>query len=162
MADSIVVDVIRARFAGPEQMQDAVGRLSVSGFDRADLGVAEPNAIEGGTKPASTDADARQARTLGASTAASAAGMAAAGVVVASGGAALPAVAAAAAAGAAAGGAAFAGHKAADDAEQHDRDVKASAGELVLTVRSTSPAKTAQAETLLRAAGATDIVREET
>lgn len=154
---------VRATFANPDQMQDAVSRLSVSGFDRADLSLPSPALVEGtetpeaGTKPASTESDARQARTLGASMAATAAAMAAAGVTVATGGAAAPAVAAAVVAGGAAGGSVFAIHGAADKMEQNDRDTRAATGNLVLAVRAPTDAKRAEAEAILRASGATSI-----
>jgi hypothetical protein len=154
---------VRATFADSSKMQDAVSRLSVAGFDRADLSLPSPGLVQGaetpedGTKPASTDADARQARTLGASTAAAAAAIAAAGITVATGGAAAPAVAAAVVAGGAAGGSVFAVHGTADHMEQEDRDIRAAHGDLVLAVRATSEAKRYQAETILRAAGATEI-----
>jgi hypothetical protein len=154
---------LRATFASPEQMQEAINRLPLSGFDRADLSLPSPRYVEGketpeaGTKPASTEADARQSRTLGASTVASVAAMAAAGVTVATGGAAAPAVAAAALVGAAAGGAVFAGHDVANRLEQLDRDERAETGHLVLAVRVPTEQKRAEAEAVLRAAGATDI-----
>jgi hypothetical protein len=150
---------VRATFASSDQMQDAVSRLSLSGFDRADLSLPSPGLLDGtetteaGSKPASTEPDARQARTLGASTAAAAAALAAAGVTVATGGAAAPAVAAAAVAGAAAGGSVFAAHSAADQSEQRDRDDRAATGELILAVRAGSEAKRAEAAAILGAAG---------
>jgi len=154
---------VRATFASPDQMQDAVSRLSLSGFDRADLSLPSPGLVHGaetpeaGTKPASTDTDARQARTLGASTAAAAAALAAAGVTIATGGAAAPAVAAAVVAGGVAGGSVFAVHGAADEMEQNDRDTRAASGNLILAVRATTDVKRSEAETILRAAGATNI-----
>jgi hypothetical protein len=154
---------VRATFASADQMQGAVTKLSMCGFDRADLSLPSPALVEGtetpesGTKPASTDEDARQARTLGASTAAAAAAMAAAGITVATGGAAAPVIAAAALAGGAAGGSVFAVHRAADQVEQSDRDDKARSGDLVLAVRTPTEAKQSEAVALLRAAGATDI-----
>jgi len=154
---------VRATFASADQMQDAVSRLSVSGFDRADLSLPSPGLIQGtetpeaGTKPAATEADARQARTLGASTAAAAAALAAAGVTVATGGAAIPAVAAAVVAGAAAGGSGFAVHGAAGRTEQQDRDRRAATGDLVLAVRATTDAKQSEAAAILLASGATAI-----
>ena len=133
---------VRATFADADRMQDAVSRLSVSGFDRADLGLAPVREASGSdlaaeAKPPSTEEDARQARILGASTAGAAA-----------------AIAAAVVAGGAAGGAAFAVHGAINQAEQHDRDAKAAAGTLVLTVRARTETKQSQAEAILRAAGA--------
>jgi hypothetical protein len=144
-------------------MQDAADRLSLSGFDRADLSLPSPGLIEGtetpeaGTKPASTEADSRQARTLGASTAAAAAALAAAGVTVATGGAAGPALAAAVVAGGAVGGSVFAVHGAAGQMEQRDRDARAANGELVLAVRVPTDTKRSEAEAILRASGATSI-----
>jgi len=154
---------VRATFARADQMQDAVSRLSMAGFDRADLSLPTPGLIEGtetpegGSKPAATESDARQARTLGASTAASVAAMAAAGITVATGGAAAPAVAAAVLAGGAAGGSVFAIGKAATGSEQADRNAKAASGNLVLAVRATTDAQRSKAETIMREAGATDI-----
>jgi hypothetical protein len=154
---------VRATFANADQMQDAVSRLSMSGFDRADLSLPSSASLDGqatpesGSKPASTESDARQARTLGASVAASAAALAAAGVTVGTGGAAAPAVAAAVAAGGVAGGSVFAVHGAANRSEQKDRDDHAARGDLVLAVRATTSAKQSEAEGILRSAGATKI-----
>jgi len=154
---------VRATFADASRMQDAVSQLSVSGFDRADMSIVTPALARGetisesDTKPAATDEDARQMRTLGASTAAAVAALAAAGVTVATGGAAAPAVAAAVVAGGAAGGSVFAGHRAADRSEQRDRDERAAAGELILAIRAVTGAKRMEAAALLRAAGATHV-----
>ena len=161
MNDATEPRQVRAAFADGDRLQDAVSRLSTSGFDRAEMslpsaaGVSNDLAAE--AKPASTEADARQLRTLGASLAGTAAALAAVGVTVASGGAAAPAVAAAVAAGGVAGGTTFAVHGAADKAEQKDRDARAEAGDLVLTVRTRTAAMRSQAEAILRAAGAMDI-----
>jgi outer membrane lipoprotein SlyB len=154
---------VRATFATPEKMQDAVSRLSMSGFDRADLSLPSERLVEGqetpeaGTKPASTEMDARQSRTLGASTAASVAALAAAGATVATGGAAAPALAAAAVAGGVVGGAVFAGHDVANRVEQLDRDERAQTGHLVLAVRTPTESKRSEAEAILRSAGASEI-----
>jgi hypothetical protein len=162
-ASIITLREVRATFANSAQMQDAVSRLSMSGFDRADLSLPSPGLVQGmetpeaGTKAASTDTDAQQARTLGASTAAAAASMAAAGIAIASGGAAVPALVAAAVAGGAAGGVAFAAHHTADITEQADRDNRATNGDLVLAVRATTEENRSEAEAILLAAGATDI-----
>ena len=154
---------LRATFASPDQMQNAVSKLAVSGFDRADMSVpSEPTGAEGATlesasKPASTQEDAQQMRTLGASTAATVAAMAAAGVTIATGGAAAPAIAAAVVAGGAAGGGIFAATGAANNSEQESREDRAASGTLVLTVRTPTTAKRAEAEAILQAAGATGI-----
>jgi len=152
---------VRASFASADRMQDAVGKLSISGFDRANIsrpsaGPADSSlAVE--SQPAFTEADARQSRTLGASIAGAAGALAAAGVTVATGGAAAPAVAAAVVAGGAAGGATFAVHGASNQVEQDERDARAADGDLILTVVTPDSAKQAQAEAILREAGATKI-----
>jgi hypothetical protein len=154
---------VRGNFASSEQMQEAIQRLSASGFDRADLSVPEVAAParrstpESGAMPADTDDDARQARTLHTSTAAAMAALAGAGITVATGGAAAPAVAAAVAAGAAVGGATYAVSSAANDQEQAEVDVRASMGRLILSVRAPTAAKRSEAEAILRGSGATDL-----
>jgi hypothetical protein len=154
---------VRGTFPNSEQMQEAIQRLSVAGFDRADLSVPEANAPlerstpESGAMEADTEDDARQARTLHTSTAAAMAALAGAGVTVATGGAAAPAVAAALAAGAVAGGATYAVSSAANEQEQAERDMRASMGRLILSARAPTTAKRSEAETILRDTGATDV-----
>jgi hypothetical protein len=148
---------VRAKFARSDQMQDAVSRLSVSGFDRSAISLPSSERETVGAKPAFDEADSRQVRTLGASTAAAAAAIAAAGVTVATGGAAAPAVAAAVMAGGAVGGSVFAMQAAASGREQHDRDAKAEDGALILSVRASSVAQRSEAAAILQATGATDI-----
>lgn len=160
-----IADVVtlRGTFPGADVMQDAIERLMVSGFDRADLSLpngASPSvdrAPDSGARSADTEEDARQARTLHTSGAAAIAALAAAGITIGAGGAAAPAVAAAVAAGAAAGGAMFAASTAANNAEQEHRDVAAAQGALILSVRVPAPAKQPRAEAIMRAAGATRI-----
>lgn len=153
------VHEVRAHFADSERMQDAISRLSVAGFDRADISLPDPVDLgpDSGAQAADTEEDARQARTVHTSGVASAAAIAAAGITVATGGAALPAAAAAIAAGGLLGGATWAASSAANADTQADRDAKAASGLLVLSVRAPTPAKRAEAETLLRQAGGTDI-----
>ncbi|HUN41388.1 MAG TPA: hypothetical protein VMU81_13940 [Acetobacteraceae bacterium] len=157
------VHEVRGVFSSTEHMQTAIQRLSVSGFDRADLAVpesaapAERSTPESGALPADTDDDARQARTMHTSTAASIAALAGAGVTVATGGAAAAAAAVAVAAGAAVGGATYAVSSAANDQEQAELDTRAALGKLMLSVRVPNEAKRSEAERILRAAGATDI-----
>jgi hypothetical protein len=152
---------VRATFADPDAMQDAVARLETSGFDRADLSLPEVAppleraTPEAGAKEVDTEEDARQARTLHTSSAAAAVGLAAAGVVVASGGAAVPAVAAAVVGGGVAGGIAYALSSASNASEQMDREQKAARGALILSVRTPDTAKRVEAVEILRAAGGT-------
>jgi hypothetical protein len=154
-----VLREVRAKFARPDQMQDAVGRLSVAGFDRADLSLPtdRPESLDVSPKPASTAEDAQQMRTLGASTAASVAAVAAVGITVATGGAAAPAAVVALAAGGIVGGAAYAAQGSANHAEQRDRDTRAASGDLVLAVRAATDAKQFDAATILREAGGVQI-----
>jgi hypothetical protein len=151
------------RFSSSDQMQDAIGRLTLLGFDRADLAILE-GAVAGGTptvgaeaKTAYTDEDAQQARTLHVSGAATVAALAGAAITIGTGGVAAAAVGVALAAGAAAGGGAFAATTVANEDEQRDRDGKASTGALVLTVQIKNAELQAKAEAALRDAGATDI-----
>jgi outer membrane lipoprotein SlyB len=154
---------VRACFRDVDAMDRAVAALEMSGFDRADLSLPEPmpsaaeNTPEAGAKPVDTEEDARQARTLHTSAAASLAGMAAAGVVIATGGAAAPAVAAAAAGAGLAGGLAYGMSSAVNRDEQIDRDQRASAGELILSVHASSAEKREQAKAILREAGGTEL-----
>ena len=148
---------LRATFATPEQMQDAVTRLTMSGFDRADISLPEEGSDTRRAAPASTEEDARQIRTLGASTAATVGALAAAGITVATGGAAAPVIAAAVLAGGAAGGATFAATGAANSAEQESREHRSRTGTLVLTVRAVTAERQSSAENILREAGASQV-----
>jgi hypothetical protein len=155
---------VQGHFRDSATLQRAVDKLSMAGFDRADLSLPEPSADgratpETAARPADTEADARQFRTVQTSTAAAAAAMAAAGITLATGGAAAPAVAAAVAAAGVAGGGIFAVSSAVNAGEQNTRDTDAAAGMLVLSVRAPTPARQEQAEAILLAAGGTDLVR---
>ena len=154
---------VRARFNDADMMDRAVARLEMSGFDRADLSLPEAMPVrsedtpDAGAKPVDTEQDARQARTLHTSAAASIAGMAAAGVVIATGGAAAPAVAAAAAGAGLAGGLAFGASSAANSDGQLDREQRAAVGELILSVRASSADKREHALAILREAGGVEV-----
>jgi hypothetical protein len=154
---------VRATFATPDLMQNAVTRLEMSGFDRADLSLPEvtrPDEFatpESSAKPADTEEDARQARTLQTSAAAAVAAMAAGGAVIATGGAVAPALAAAVVGGGMFGSAAYAISSASNSEEQEDRERKAATGTLVLSVRAPSEAKRADAEAIFRSSGATSV-----
>lgn len=154
---------VRARFSSAEAMHTAIERLEASGFDRADLSLPElhpppeRSTPESGAKPADTEEDARQARTMHVSTAAAIAGMAAAGAVIGTGGAVAPAVAAAVLGGGAVGGATFAISSAVNSSEQREREQRAAEGTLVLSVRTPDEAKRTEAQAILRAAGAEEV-----
>jgi hypothetical protein len=155
---------VRARFADSAHMQEAISQLTMAGFDRADLSLpeveppAERSTPESGAEVPDTDEDARQARTVHTSTAAAAAALAAAGITAATGGAALPAVVAAVAAGGLVGGGTYAASSAANAVTQNERDTRAEAGTLVLSVRAPTQAKRSRAEAILLAAGGMDCV----
>jgi hypothetical protein len=152
---------VRAWFPSAELLNEAVVKLGLAGFDRADLALPEANATpekELAATPAHTDADARQARTLATSMAAAAGAMLAGGVIVATGGAAAAAALGAVAAGGGAGVLAGAIGTTAKDVEQTDRERKAASGELILAVRAPTPERRDLAKSIVRDAGATEIV----
>ena len=150
-------------FDSSEKMADAMQRLELAGFARADLSLPEANpplrrsTPESGAKPPDDESDAETARTLHTSGAASVAALAAAGITIATGGAAAPAFGAALGAGAAAGGATYAVTRHLDDQEQQDRDAKAAKGQLLLSVRVLDAARRSEAEGILRDAGALEV-----
>jgi hypothetical protein len=150
---------VRATFTDPEAMQDAVSRLESAGFDRADLSLPEAAppleraTPEAGAKPADTESDARQARTLHVSGAASAMALAAAAAVIGTGGSVLWAVAAEVVGAAIVGGIAYLLSSAANRNEQMDRERKAVTGTLILSVRAPTSGKRSEAEMILHACG---------
>jgi isopropylmalate/homocitrate/citramalate synthase len=154
------IQEVQGIFPSDAALQDAVGRLTRAGFDRAaiSLPAANPPAAEAtpsaGAENPVTEDDTRQARTLGSSMAATAGAMVGAGVVVATGGAAVAAVAAAAGLGLVAGGAA---HTAAPTVQDDARDAAAAAGELVLSATAHDPDAVLKATAAMQAAGATRV-----
>jgi hypothetical protein len=150
---------VRATFSDPGAMQEAVSRLERAGFDRADLSLPDVAAPfqratpEAGAKPADTESDARQARTLHVSGAASAMALAAAAVVIGTGGSILWAVVAAVGGAAIVGGIAYLLSSVANQSEQEDRERKAATGTLVLEVRAPTSAKRSEAQMILQACG---------
>jgi hypothetical protein len=159
------IDEVQAIFPTDAALQDAVGRLTRSGFDRAALSLpaASPDGAtatpEQGAANPDTEDDSRQLRTLGSSTAATVGAAIGAGLTVATGGAALPAVAAAAALGLVAGGGVFAASSAVSGAEHDRREDAGHAGALVLAVNLRDAAEAPKAEAAMREAGATRVER---
>ncbi|GAN77405.1 hypothetical protein [Acidisphaera rubrifaciens] len=141
-------------FPSETALRDAVARLSLAGFDRAELSV--PSGVAGmDAAPPQTEVDQRQARTLGTSMAASSGAMVGAGLAAAAGIAVAPIAAAAVVGGLAAGaiaGAAASGAKSAEDASEQQR---AAAGQLILTVRLRDRAQQGEVERAFKEAGAT-------
>ncbi len=157
------IQEVQGIFPSDAALQDAVGRLTRSGFDRAaiSLPAANPEASDAtptaGAQDPNTEDDTRQSRTLQSSMAATVAAMAGAGVTVATGGAALVAAAAAAGLGIAAGGAVSAAHSAMDASQSQGRDDAAAAGQLVLSVSANDPDAVMKATMAMQAAGATRV-----
>jgi hypothetical protein len=155
-----------AVFANDAALEDAVSRLTLAGFDRADLSlpVAEPGSNEATPETSATavntDTDRRQARTLATSTAASAAAIGAAGLAVATGGAAAAVIAAAAIGGGAAAAAANAIGQGGEGIVRANHEMAGEAGELRLSVRIASPERRAVAEKALRGAGGRQVASE--
>ena len=160
---SETVQEVQGRFPTDAAMQDALARLTLAGYDRADFSLPDdqkssltntPN--EGAENP--TDAiDKAQLRTMGTSMAGYAGAAAVAGATLATGGAAGLAVAAAAAVGIGSGLAANAAGQAVDASDVADRDAKGAAGHLILAVRTRSDAKAAEVSEIMRQAGAADV-----
>jgi hypothetical protein len=151
---------VQGVFPSDAALQDAIGRLTRAGFDRAALSLpalhpspadATPSA---GAQNPNTEDDTRQSRTLHSSMAASVGAMVGAGVTVATGGAAAVAAAAALGLGVAAGGAVSAAHMAADAAQSHDRNQAASQGELVLSAAAPTAGEVEKARFAMQEAGA--------
>lgn len=158
-----VTEVI-AVFPHDGALEDAISRLTLAGFDRADLSLpaAEPSADQAtpGTSatPVYTDTDRRQARTLGTSMAAAAAAIGAAGLTAATGGGALAGIAAAAIGGGAAAAATNTIGQGTEGIVQANREMAGETGELRLSVRAASSELKAVAESAMRAAGGQQII----
>ncbi len=157
------VEEVQGIFPSDAALQDALGRLRMVGFDHADLSLpatspavsdATPN--QGAADPLTED-DSRQMRTMGTSMAGTIGAFAAAGATVATGGAAAVVIAAAAAVGAGSALAANAVGTAAKDGQEETRNEAAGRGELVLAVHAPTPEKRADAERIMREAGATSV-----
>ncbi len=158
------MDEVRGTFPSDSTLQDGIARLSLAGFDRADISVPDAAPSLAGATPEqaaenpNTEDDSRQARTLHTSMAASVGAMAAAGAVIATGGAALPAVAAAIAGGAGLGAAVQGVSGATDKAQHAEREQAASRGELLLSVRLRDATRRPLAEAAMREAGASRVM----
>ncbi len=157
---SDTIQEVQGVFPNDRALQDAIGRLTRTGFDRAALSLPAANPAHADATPShgaenpNTEDDMRQSRTLQSSMAASVGAMVGAGVTIATGGAAALAAAAALGLGAAAGGAVSAAHMAVDASQSQDRDAAAAAGELVLSVATPGPSEIAKARTAMQDSGA--------
>ncbi len=157
------IQEVQGIFPSDAALQDAIGRLTRVGFDRAALSLPAPNPSAAEATPTqgaddpNTEDDIRQTRTMQTSMAATAAAFVGAGVVAATGGAALLAVGAAAGLGLATGGAVEGAHIAANNAYSDKRNASAAAGELVLSATAHDPDAVMKATQAMQQAGATRV-----
>jgi hypothetical protein len=154
---------VQGIFPNDAALQDAIGRLTRAGFDRAaiSLPAANPRAEQAtpsaGADNPNTEDDTRQSRTLQTSMAASVGAMAGVGVTIATGGAAALAAAAALGLGALAGGAVSAAHQVADAAQDERRDARAATGTLVLSATAHDSDAVLKATSAMQQAGASRV-----
>jgi hypothetical protein len=157
------IQEVQGIFPSDAALQDAIGRLTRAGFDRASLSLPAANPLPSQATPAAgaenpnTEDDTQQSRTLHSSMAASVGAVVGAGVTVATGGVAAVAAVAALGLGAAAGGAVSAAHMAADAAQSQHRDAAAAAGQLVLSAAAPDDEAVAKARAAMQEAGASRV-----
>jgi hypothetical protein len=154
------IQEVQGIFPNDAALQDAIGRLTRAGFDRAALSLptASPAYEDAtpsfGAENPTTEDDMRQTRTLQSSMAATVGAMVGAGVTVATGGAAALAAAAALGLGAVAGGGVAAAHMAVDSSQSQDRDDAAANGALVLSATAHDADTVRKAQLGMQEAGA--------
>ncbi len=157
------VDEVQGIFASDAAMEDAMAKLTLAGFDRADFSLPVTNPAHGAATPEQgaatplTDTDLRQVRNMGTGMAGTIGAFAAAGATIATGGVAGVAIAAAAAVGVGSALAANAVGTAAKTSQAEEHEAVAKAGQLVLAVHVTTAARQADAERIMQAAGATNV-----
>ena len=150
---------LQGRFPNDAAMQDAISRLTLLGFDRADFSIPDPDAAQtpDAAAPAPSAIDSTQVRTMASGMTGTAAGIAV-GAAVATAGLAAPLVAAVAGVSAIGAVAATTGiGVTADQAGVAARDQLGAAGKLVLAVRLRDAASAQPAEAAMRDAGALDV-----
>jgi hypothetical protein len=151
---------VQAVFGSDAQLQEGISKLTLAGFDRAEISLphAQPMAQnatpEAGADTPMTEEDNAQMRTIHTSMAGTVGALAAAGVTVATGGAAAVVIGAAVAVGAGAGAIAHGLSHAADTVQHEEREDQAKKGELVLSVLARDEAHERMAIDALRDAGA--------
>lgn len=153
------VQEVQGYFPNDAALQDALGRLTLAGYDRADFSLPEEQPErqampDSGAENPTDDIDKAQVRTMSTGMMGFAGAAAAAGVTIATGGAAALAAGVAAAAAAGAGAATSAVSHAADQAAVDERNRRGAAGTLILAVRTRTPEAVQQVSALLREAGA--------
>ena len=154
------VQELQAYFPNDATLQDAMGRLTLIGFDRADLSLPDVHTVEATpdeAASATSDIDTKQIRTMAAGFAGSTAGVAVA-ATLATGGLAAPLVAVGAGLSALGAAAATTGvGVVSEQAGTSERDRLGAEGKLILAVRLREPQQAAQATEALNAAGATKV-----
>lgn len=154
------VHEVQGHFPNDATLQDALGRLTLQGYDRADFSLPEEQPAGTHTTPNESaenptdDIDKTQLRTMGTGMAGFAGAAAVAGATIATGGAMGVAALAAGVIGAGAAAAAQAGGRAADQAVTDERDRRGAAGTLILAVRTRSAEQADEVVRLMREAGA--------
>src|SRR4051812_18964587 len=157
------VQEVQGRFPDDATLQDALSRLTLAGYDRADFSLPEeqpagsPTTPNEGQNAATDDIDKTQLRTLGSGMAGFAGASAVAGATIATGGAAGLATLAAAAVGLGAAAAATGIGKAVDQADVDARNRRGAFGKLILAVRTRSGEQAGQVSEIMRQAGATEV-----
>ena len=157
------VHEVQGHFPNDATLQDALGRLTLQGFDRADFSLPEEQSAgthttpnEGAANP-TDDIDKTQLRTMGTGMAGFAGAAAVAGATIATGGALGVAALAAGAVGLGTAAVAEAGGRVADQAMIDERNRRGAAGTLILAVRTRSPAQADEVMRLMREAGARSV-----
>jgi predicted phage tail protein len=142
-------------------LNEAIKQLETAGFDRADLSLPEIDppvehaTPEAGAKEPDTGIEAQQSRVMHSGVGSAIGAMMAGVATAATGGAAAAIAGAAIGGGLLVGGVAHMISRGASEEEQEDRDRKAAAGKLVLSVRAPDAERQARAAAVLRAVGAT-------
>ena len=153
------VQEVQGHFPNDAALQDALSRLTLAGYDRADFSLPEeqttalptPNESQ---NAATDDIDKTQLRTMASGMAGFAGAAAVAGATIATGGAAGVATLAATAIGAGMMAATTGAGKAVDQADVDERNRKGAIGKLILAVRTRSEAQAQQVMQIMREAGA--------
>ena len=156
------VQEVQGHFPDDAALEEALGRLTIAGYDRADFSLPDereaimqtPN--ETAENPTDT-IDQAQLRTMGTGMAGFAGAAAVGGAIIATGGAAAVAAAAAAVAGAGSAGLAGAAGLAVDRNEHDKHDKRGAEGTLILAVRATSPEEAEEITSLMQQSGGTDV-----
>lgn len=161
---TVITDFVFGLFPTSASLDAAIKKLETSGFDRADLSLPEidpppdRDTPELSAEPADTDTDAQQARVVQSTTGGAFAAMIAATAAAAATGGAMVAVAGAAVgAGLVVGAAVNAISNYTSSEEQLERDRRAAAGRLVMSVRAPDVERHMRAIDILRATGATRV-----